>query len=114
MPPPNDVSVSGDVRLSPFIEAVTFTVVVVDCGLVGTGAMPDVAPAAMVMVAGTGTALLFELASVTTAPPEGAAAVSVTIAVILAPPTMLVGASAKDESIGAACPVVPVTSSSGE
>src|SRR5215469_12242722 len=61
-----------------------------------------VAPAGMVTVAGTLAALLL-LDSATCAPPEGAAALSVTVPVeICTPPTTLVGFSVKVDSVGAA------------
>ena len=61
-----------------------------------------VVPAATVTEAGTVAALRLLLASVTTAPPAGAAALSVTVPVLFAPPVRLPGftvieASAADQ-----------------
>ena len=59
-----------------------------------------VAPAGMVTVAGTPAALLL-LDSATCAPPEGAAALSVTVPVeVCTPPTTLVGFSVSEVSVG--------------
>jgi len=66
-----------------------------------------VAPAATVTDAGTVAAAVLELESVTTAPPVGAGAPSVTVPVLLLPATTVVGFSATDES-GAATVSVAV------
>ena len=58
-----------------------------------------VAPAAMVTLAGTVTAA-FPLIKVTTAPPAGAAAVRVTVAVEAEPPTTLLGETASADRLG--------------
>ena len=58
-----------------------------------------VCPAATVTLAGTVATLVLLLDSVTTAPPEGAAAVSVTVPCELSPPFTLVGFRVSDESV---------------
>jgi hypothetical protein len=65
------------------VEEVTELVVAVKVAVV--------APAATVTDAGTWVAAVFELVSVTNAPPAGAAAVNVTVPVDEAPPTTEVG-----------------------
>jgi len=57
--------------------------------LVVTGNVVELAPCATVTDVGTLAAPEFELESVTTAPPEGAAAVSVTVPVADWPPTIV-------------------------
>ena len=93
-------TVSAAVRVTPAktaemiaeVEAVTEVVVIVKLALV--------APAATVTLAGTVTAA--ELSeSVTTAPPEGAAALKVTVPVEGLPPTTLVGLRLRAESVAA-------------
>ena len=59
-----------------------------------------VAPAETVTVAGTVAADVLLLASGTTAPPNGAATVSVTVPVEEFPPTTLVGFKEMEESTG--------------
>jgi hypothetical protein len=61
-----------------------------------------VAPAATVTLAGTVATAVLLLARVTDAPPDGAAADSVTVAVDDAPPFTLVGLSVSAEAAGAA------------
>jgi hypothetical protein len=79
---------------------VIVAVVVLATAVVVTVNVPVVAPAATVMLAGTvADALLLDRA--TTAPPVGAAALSVAVPVELAPPTRLVGARATDVMVTA-------------
>ncbi|MCY1513515.1 hypothetical protein D9M68_480230 [compost metagenome] len=82
------------------VDAVTDAVLTVNDALV--------APAATVTLAGTVAALGLLLDSVTSAPPEGAALVSVAVPCALLPPTTMVGLTAIAESAGpdaAACGV---------
>ena len=97
-------TVSAAVRVTPAktaemvaeVEAVTEVVVIVKLALV--------APAATVTLSGTVVAA--ELSeSVTTAPPEGAAALKVTVPVEELPPTTLVGLRLKPESVTAGAAV---------
>ena len=81
------------VRLTALYVAVSVTAVAVATAEVVTGKVALAAPAAMVTLAGTVDAAL-ELVKVTTAPPAGAAAVSVIVPVEDAPPTTLVGETA--------------------
>ena len=77
--------------------------------LVVTVNVVDVLPAATVTLAGT-VAAGFPLESVTTAPPVGAAALSVTVPVELAPPVTLVGFRVTEASTaegGSTVSVVP-------
>jgi hypothetical protein len=69
----------------------------VTTGLVVTANVALVAPAATVTLAGTWAAVVLLLARFTTAPPLGAAALSVTVAVELLPPTTVGGLRVKDE-----------------
>lgn len=65
--------------------------------------VPLVDPEGMVMLAGTVAALVLLLDSVTSAPPDGAAAVSVAVPVAFAlPPVTLVGEIDSDDSAGGA------------
>src|SRR6516164_11689243 len=57
-----------------------------------------VAPAATVTEAGTVAALVLLLVNATTAPPAGAAALSVTVPVLFAPPVRLAGFSVSEAS----------------
>src|SRR6185312_15926118 len=74
------------------LTAVTFLVV--------TANVAVVAPAATVTDAGTVAALRLLLASVTTAPPAGAAALSLTLPVLFAPLITVAGFSVIDASAG--------------
>ena len=65
-----------------------------------TGKVAEVAPAATVTLAGTEATDVLPLASVITAPPEGATASSVTVPVDPDPPVTLVGLTETDEITG--------------
>lgn len=72
-----------------------------DTDLLVTVKLALVAPAAMVMLAGTVAAAVLLLDRETSAPPDGAAPVSVTVPCERLPPTTLVGLSVSVESVGA-------------
>src|SRR5437879_12505572 len=77
---------------------------VVDAGtaLVLTVSVALVAPAAIVTLDGVLATFVLLLESVTTAPPDGAAPLSVTVPVEdCTPPTTLVGFTVSEESVGA-------------
>jgi hypothetical protein len=95
------VTVTVAVRVTPFQAAVSVTAVEAVTAAVVTGKVVLVAPAAIVTLAGTEATAEFALESVTGAPPDGAALVSVTVAVTVLPPTTLVGESESVERLGA-------------
>ena len=64
-----------------------------ETGRLETGKVAEVFPAATVTLAPTVATLVFELLSVKTAPPVGAAALRVTVPVEEEPPVTLVGES---------------------
>jgi hypothetical protein len=59
----------------------------------------DDTPAAIVTLAGVVATAVFELVSVTTAPPDGAGALSATCPCTVLPPVTLVGVSESSESV---------------
>jgi hypothetical protein len=78
------------------------TVVEASAALVLTVNVAPVAPAATVTLDGTLAAVVLLLVSATTAPPDGAAPLSVTVPVEdCVPPTTLVGFTVNEESVGA-------------
>jgi len=78
------------------------TVVDASTALVLTANVALLAPAAIVTLDGVLAAVVLLLESVTTAPPKGAAPLSVTVPVEdCRPPTTLVGFSVSEESVGA-------------
>ena len=85
------VTVMVAVRVTPAYVADTTDVAVEVTGLVETDTAELVAPAATVAVAGTVTAAVLLLDKETTAPPDGAAAVSVTVAEAAVPPCTVEG-----------------------
>jgi hypothetical protein len=89
----------------PPLEAVREAVVVALTKLVLTVKVAVVAPAWTSTDAGTVTELLL-LESVTDVPVEGAAAVSVTVPVALAPPLTLAGLTEIDDNAAADVPLV--------
>jgi hypothetical protein len=86
------VTVNVAFALPPSVAVTTDVVVEATLRLV-TVNVPVVFPAATVTLAGTVAAAVLLLVSATEAPPVGAAALSVTVPVELAPPTTLVGLS---------------------
>jgi hypothetical protein len=85
---------------APLHVAVIFTEVGVVTAFVATAKVADVVPAATVTEAGTVATPVLLLASVTTAPPAGAALNSVTVPVLAAPPVSTTGFSVIEESSG--------------
>ncbi len=75
------------------VDAATALVLAVNVALV--------APAAIVTLDGVLAAVVLLLESVTTAPPEGAAPLNVTVPVEEFPPVTLVGFSVSEDSVGA-------------
>jgi hypothetical protein len=88
--------VSVAVRLRPTFAAVIVVEPVVVAGSVGIANVAKVAPAGIVMLAGTVARASTELVRVTTAPPAGAGASSVTVPVALIPPTTLAGLTERE------------------
>src|SRR5438046_8853214 len=76
------------------------TAVTIVTGLVVMANVAAAAPAAKVTEAGTVAALMLLLASVTIAPPAGAAVASVTVPVLAAPPVTEAGFSVTEASGG--------------
>ena len=100
-PPPAGFTVRPAVRVVPPNEAVIVATVEVVTADVVTVNVRLVAPAGTVTLAGTvADAELSD--SVTTAPPDGAAAVSVTVPVDELPPTTVVGLTDTADSVAAA------------
>jgi hypothetical protein len=102
------VTVSVAVFVTPPKLAVIVTGVEAVTALVITVKLALVAPAEIVTLAGTVAAGVLLLASVMTAPPEGAAPVSVTVACDVLPPTTLVGFTDTEDklaAVGALCGV---------
>lgn len=101
------VTVSVVVRLTPLYVAVSVAALLAPTALVLTVKPALVAPAATRTLAGT-LAAAWLLESATTAPPLGAAAVSVTVPAEALPPTTLAGFTATADRLaaaGAACGV---------
>jgi hypothetical protein len=96
------LTVSVPVRVTPPEAPEMVTAAEVVTVLDVTVNVPLVAPAAIVMLAGTVAALVLLLDNVTAAPPDGAAAVSVAVPVAFAlPPVTLAGEIESDDSAGA-------------
>jgi hypothetical protein len=96
------VTVSVALRLAPPKLPVMVSEVCAVTDDVATVNVLLVAPAAMVIVPGTVAVFGLLLASVTTAPPDGAAPVSIAVPCTVLPPTTLVGLSVIVESVVAA------------
>jgi hypothetical protein len=94
------VTVSPAVLVTPPKVAVMVTAVEAVTDSVATVKVLPVAPAGTDTLAGTVAAAVLLLESVTTAPPEGAAALRVTVPVEELPPATLVGFSDTAESVG--------------
>jgi hypothetical protein len=92
------------VRETPPAEAVMVTFVLAETAVVETVKFALVAPAGTVTLLGTEATLELLLLRFTTNPPEGAAAVSVTVPVTLLPPTTLVGFRLSVSRLGCVCP----------
>jgi hypothetical protein len=102
------VTVSVAVFVAPPYAPVIVTGVDAPTALVVTLNVALVAPAATMTLAGTVATAVLLLDSVTTAPPAGAALVSVAVPCAALPPTTLVGLSAIAESDGAVDAVLGV------
>jgi hypothetical protein len=88
------------------VDVVTELVVTVKVALL--------APAAMLTLAGTVAAAVLLLERVTTAPEDGAAALSVTVPWDVLPPTTLVGFSVREDSVAVELVVAMTLSSAIE
>lgn len=95
------VMVSVALFVTPRYDADTVADVLLFVAAVLTANVLDVVPAAMVTLAGAAADAVFELANAMTAPPEGAAAVSVTVALLEEPPATREGLSDSVESAAA-------------
>jgi hypothetical protein len=95
------VTVSVAVRVAPLHVPEIVTDVLLATGLVVTVKVTVVAPAATVTLPGTWAAPVLLLESVTTAPPAGAAPLSVTFPVDAFPPSTDVGLRVTDVTVAA-------------
>jgi hypothetical protein len=95
------VTTTGLVRVIPFTDAETFTVVAVCTGRLVKTKVKVVALAGMVTVAGTVPAAGVSEERFTTKPPVGAALLIVTVPVEIAPPRTVVGFIVRVVNVGA-------------
>src|SRR5207249_3135276 len=95
-------TVSVAVRIAPPPEPVIVIAVALVTEPVVTANVALVAPTATVTLAGSEATVVFELDSVTTSPPVGAALVSVTVPLALLPPTTLAGVTLTADKLAAA------------
>src|SRR5262245_8419462 len=99
-PSRREFTVSVAVLAAPPYLALTFTGVAALTVLVAIGKVAVIAPAFTITDGGTVTAVRLLLASVSSAPPAGAAVVSVTVPLLLLPPTSMEGFNVNEPSSG--------------